>query len=242
MKKIFSSLAICVALIFVFGFLMDSRLNNFFSSQVATVLGIHTNIESCPNGANSIFTDEILVHVNKDASLAANYIPNDLVNISSKVKTIGVICLKEEVATFLKKMFSDASKEKIKLAVTSGFRPAEVQSVLYEALIQKKGEKAKDRIAKPMHSEHQLGTAVDLSGKSIDYLSADDSFKGTAEEMWLEQNAYKYGFVLSYPKDKTLITGYDYEPWHYRFIGISLAKKIFEKNMSVEEYFGSIDG
>lgn len=197
--------------------------------------------ELCPDGQDNIFPDEIMIHLNKNKSLPADYIPLDLINISDGVKTVSVVCVKQDIVPFLKKMFDDASSQNITLAVTSGFRRKEVQSTIYKALLFIKGEKAKDRVAEPLHSEHQLGTTVDLTGKSTNYLSANDKFNGTVEDLWLKQNAYKYGFVLSYSKDKTSITGYDYEPWHYRFMGVELAKQIFDKNISVEEYFNSIE-
>jgi D-alanyl-D-alanine carboxypeptidase len=196
--------------------------------------------ELCPDGQGNVYLDEIVIHINKTNSLPDDYIPDDLINISDGVKTMGIACLKQDVAPYLQKMFDDAGGQHISLAVTSSFRRPEVQSVLYKALLLIKGESVKNRIAEPLHSEHQLGTTVDLTGQSINYLGADDSFDGTQEDMWLRQNAYKYGFVLSYPKDKTLVTGYDYEPWHYRFIGVDIAKQIFDKQISVEEYFNSI--
>ena len=196
--------------------------------------------ELCPKGEGNIFDDEILIYVNKDIALPPNYVPKDLKSIPQEVKTTNAICLKSEVLPYLKNMFDDAKAQNINLAVTSGFRSKETQSMLYKALINLKGESAKNRIAKPLHSEHQLGTTMDFSGGSINYISASDRFGGTVEDLWLRKNAHKYGFVLSYGKDKTLITGYDYEPWHYRFVGIDVAEEIFEQQISVEEYFNSM--
>jgi D-alanyl-D-alanine carboxypeptidase len=196
--------------------------------------------ELCPDGQDNIFPDETLIHVNKDKPLPADYIPQDLIDISDSVKTSGIVCLKQDVAPYLKKMLDDAYSQKVTLAVTSGFRRPEVQSLIYKALLLIEGKKAQNRIAEPLHSEHQLGTTIDLTGESIGYLSANDKFDGTIEDLWLRENAYKYGFVLSYPKDKTLITGYDYEPWHYRFMGLDIAKQIFNHKISIEEYFNSI--
>ncbi len=197
--------------------------------------------ELCPDGQGNIFPDQIMIHLNKNISLPDDYIPNDLINITDRVKTINIACLKQEVAPFLTKMFDDAESENISLAVTSAFRRPEVQSVLYKALLLVKGEKAKDRVAKPLHSEHQLGTTVDITGKSISYASTSDKFDETTEYKWLKQHAYKYGFVLSYPKDKRSTTGYDYEPWHYRYVGLEIAKEIFDKQISVEEYFSNLN-
>ncbi|MFA6586249.1 MAG: D-alanyl-D-alanine carboxypeptidase family protein [Candidatus Paceibacterota bacterium] len=221
------------------------KLNNLnvsgrLDSTTRSVLNSIYFKELCPDGQNNIFPDDIAIYVNKNNSLPIGYIPNNLIDISDVIKTFGIICVKQEAAPFLKKMFDDAFDKNITLAVTSGFRRPEVQSILYKALLLVKGEKAKNRVAEPSHSEHQLGTTIDLTGGSINYLSASNKFEGTVEDLWLRQNAYKYGFVLSYPKDKTLVTGYDHEPWHYRFVGIDIAKEIFDKQISAEEYFNSI--
>lgn len=186
------------------------------------------------------FSDENLIQVNRNKSLPADYVPQDLINISGLVKTIGVVCIKQEATSYLKQMFDDASKQNIALAVTSGFRRPEIQSILYKLWLVIEGQKGKEGIAEPLYSEHQLGTTVDLSGKSIGYSSASDKFDGTIEGVWLKQNAHIYGFVMSYPEGKQQITGYIYEPWHYRFVGIEAAKQIFDTQISVEEYFSSL--
>ena len=195
--------------------------------------------ELCPDGQGNIYPDEMMIHLNKKIALPSDYIPDDLISVSDSIKTISIVCVKQDVAPFLKQMFDDAQTQGVALAATSGFRRPEVQSFILKTWLYIRGEKARDRVAEPLHSEHQLGTTVDLTGKSVGYISADDKFIGATEELWLRKNAYKYGFVLSYPKDKVSITGYDYEPWHYRFMGIDIAKQIFDEKISVEEYFAS---
>ncbi len=236
MKQL-SYLSLGVVSIFFLAFFVSSDLKNFVSNQIAGVIGIEKEV--CPSGRGSIFEDEIMVHVNKEKSLPKDYIPKELVNAFSQVKITKSVCVKKEVLLSLKEMFEDAEKENIILAVTSGFRSRETQSWIYKNWIRINEGKTEDRVAKPLHSEHQLGTTIDLTGKSISYISAADKFDGTKEDLWLKENAYKYGFVLSYPKGRTEITGYDYEPWHYRYVGKDNAKEIFEQNISVEEYFNS---
>lgn len=234
MKKLFLSLVLISVAIFLLGFFLAPSLG----IDIQDYLFANANGGNfCPKGDGKSFDDELSVQVNKNISLPDKYVPQDLVNISKDVRSSYRICLKKDVLKNLIKMFDDASLENINLAVTSGFRSSETQSTLYKALMLLKGEKAKDRIAEPLHSEHQLGTTLDISGESINYISASDKFDGTAEDLWLRANAYKYGFVLSYPKNKTEITGYDYEPWHYRFLGTEIAKKIFDQKISVQEYF-----
>ncbi|MBY0376702.1 D-alanyl-D-alanine carboxypeptidase family protein [Patescibacteria group bacterium] len=195
----------------------------------------------CPRGNSGDFTDELMIHVNKEKSLPDDYIPENLVDVSNVANAMGVVCVKEDLLSPLEQLFTDSLKENVKLGVTSGFRRPEIQSSIYTAWVALRGEKEKNRVAEPLHSEHQLGTALDFTGASINNLSANNRFEGTKEELWLRKNAYKYGFALSYPKDKTPLTGYDYEPWHYRYVGIDIAKEIFSKQISVEEYFDSIE-
>ena len=88
----------------------------------------------------------------------------------------------------------------------------------------------------PGHSEHQSGLAMDVSTISI-HNRLDVVFRATPEGRWLEKNSWKYGYIIRYPEDKSHITGYAYEPWHIRYVGIDLAKELTEKNLTLEEYY-----
>ena len=87
--------------------------------------------------------------------------------------------------------------------------------------------------ARPGHSEHQTGLAVDVMGSNNDY----DEFEKSIEFSWMKENAHKYGFILRYPKGKENITGFKYEPWHYRYVGLITATRIFKENITLEEYY-----
>lgn len=195
--------------------------------------------QNCPQSVN-FSVDLSLLNIIKTGGLELDYIPQNLVDISKNVKTTrNFICLKKDVLPFLKQMFDDATKEGINLAVSSAYRGPEIQKVLYEySLVKKKKFKRNfDSVAEPGKSEHQLGTTIDFTGESIDYLSASSKFGKSKEGKWLAYNAHKYGFVMSYPKGKEKITGYIYEPWHFRFIGLEIAKEVFENKISLQEYF-----
>ena len=94
----------------------------------------------------------------------------------------------------------------------------------------------KKSVAKPGYSEHQLGTTVDLSGSSINFASASINFDNTPEDLWLRENAHLYGFIMSFPYGKDETTGYKYEPWHYRYVGKDVAKKIKNSGLTLVEY------
>lgn len=142
-----------------------------------------------------------------------------------------------EAVEQLNKMIKGA-KEDIgkKIMSVSGFRSYDYQKGLYERYVNRDGEeKASMYSAKPGHSEHQTGLAFDIGGVDQKHW-VSDSFADTEEAKWLKDNAHIYGFILRYPKDKTDITGYKYEPWHFRYVGVEHATNIYENNLTLEEY------
>jgi D-alanyl-D-alanine carboxypeptidase len=94
-------------------------------------------------------------------------------------------------------------------------------------------------VARPGTSEHQTGLTMDITAKSVG-LELVESFENTAEGKWLASNAHNYGFILRYPKGKTNITGYAFEPWHYRYVGVDIATDIFNRGITLEEYMGDV--
>lgn len=136
----------------------------------------------------------------------------------------------KEAYNALKQMQSAASILGIDIPLISGYRSYETQKKLYDGYVKEDGEqKANTYSAKPGYSEHQTGLAFDI-GK------VDSSFANTLEAKWIEENAHVYGFIVRYPKDKTEITGYIYEPWHIRYLGIDLATKVYNSGLCLEEY------
>lgn len=141
---------------------------------------------------------------------------------------------------YLQEMFDAARTEDVYPVVREGYRTAEeqqeilddkIQSYINQGYSQAKAERtAKEWVALPGTSEHQLGIAVDINA---------DKSKCSSEDVygWLAENAYKYGFVLRYPPGKQKITGTSYEPWHYRYVGEEAAKEIYERGICLEEYF-----
>lgn len=123
-----------------------------------------------------------------------------------------------------------------KLTAFSGYRTYEYQKGLFNKYVKKEGyDKAVMYSAKPRHSEHETGLAFDIGG-SDQSMWLKTAFEDTDEGVWLRENAHRFGFILRYPKGKTDITGYIYEPWHFRYVGIEHATNIFEKDITLEEY------
>ena len=170
--------------------------------------------------------------INKNNKLTSDYIPNDLELINLKYACKNKYLRKEARLAF-EEMAKVAKKDGYNIVAVSTFRPYEYQEKLYNDYVSKKGKNYADLAsARPGHSEHQTGLAIDVSDLSLDY----DNFESTREFTWMINNSYKYGFILRYPKAKFDITGFKYEPWHYRYVGLDIAKIIYEKNITLEEY------
>lgn len=173
-----------------------------------------------------------LMLVNKYYKLANTYVPENLVTVDSKYGR--TLPMEKEAYEAFKVLFEDARKEGLHIWVRSPYRSYQTQNSLYESYAARDGYSEADTYsARPGYSEHQTGLGLDVV--------ADDNslgnFENTKEFTWMKDNAYKYGFILRYPKDKEYITGYMYEPWHYRYVGKDVAKDIYEKNLTFEEYY-----
>jgi D-alanyl-D-alanine carboxypeptidase len=196
----------------------------------------------CPTSTDQTKSDDLMkTFVDPSHKLTDGFVPKDLVDMSNAVKSAKGICLEKTTAISLAKMFAAAKKENINLGITSGYRTPKQQQDLFDFWVRQSGLKdATEGVAKPYYSEHQLGVAADLTGESINYLGVSNKFNGTIESEWLKKNAYLFGFTLSYPKDKKDITKYIYEPWHYRYVGLDVAKILNEKQITFTEYQSSI--
>ncbi|MDF2719105.1 MAG: peptidase, partial [Paenibacillus sp.] len=180
--------------------------------------------------------------VNKTNKLPDNFKPDDLVepNIPFIFKEKSdKRLMRKEAAGALEKLVAAAKKDGIALAGVSGYRSQSTQKTLFENYVKKDGEEAARKYsAVPGHSEHQTGLAMDISG-SDGKCAASDCFAGTKEAKWLAEHAAEHGFIIRYPKGKEDITGYQYEPWHLRYVGTKAAKEIMEKGVTLEEYMSS---
>lgn len=183
------------------------------------------------------YDDMWLYNVGQNTSLPdTTYIPKNLEKISSTYSAKINICLTHDALENLKMMLINAKTDGYTIKVTSAFRTFDYQTGLLQTAADNGNLDANLSIAKAGYSEHQLGTAVDLSGLSINFSGADNAFNDTLEAKWLEEHASDYGFIESYPENKTDITGYIYEPWHYRYVGIENAKIIKKNEQTITEF------
>ena len=174
-----------------------------------------------------------LMLVNKFNYLTDNYEIEDLVKISTRYAFANKEIKKEVNDEFIN-MVSAAKEEGLTIVANSSYRDFLYQDKLYKSYKTQRGLAYADSYAaRAGHSEHQPGLAIDVSTLK----STMEDFEETKECAWLKKNAYKYGFILRYPKDKTYLTGYNYESWHYRYVGLDVAIKIKEENITFDEYY-----
>ncbi|MEG0826679.1 MAG: M15 family metallopeptidase [Bacilli bacterium] len=177
--------------------------------------------------------NDYLILANKYNQLEKGFIPNDLVDISIQYAYNGHQIRKDVNNEYIR-MAKEAKKQGLTLIVNSSFRLYEKQEEIYNSFVRKNGkEEADKQAARPGFSEHQTGLALDLSTK----LKENQTFENTEEFIWLKDNSYKFGFILRYPKGLENITGYQYEPWHYRYVGTEVAKIIHDENITFDEYY-----
>ncbi|NLO97010.1 MAG: M15 family metallopeptidase [Peptococcaceae bacterium] len=184
--------------------------------------------------------DSVAVLVNKQNKLADDYVPADLVETDIPFPSYVAReqrLMRKEAAQNLASLFAEAKKNGLILYGLSGYRSYQTQKAIFNNNVRKYGDETKaNRIsARPGESEHQTGLAMDVTSQSVAYSLVTD-FANTAEYAWLKDNAHHFGFVIRYPQEKEIITGYMFEPWHLRYVGKDLATILYEKNITYEEY------
>lgn len=181
--------------------------------------------------AEGIFDENSLtVCVNQNRTLSSDYKPDDLVlpNVRAMNSTSSLY-MREEAARALEDLFNAAEEEGLYLYAISGYRSYNTQKSIYNPY--------SGYSAPPGASEHQLGLAMDIT--LAEYGSKLYVKFGQSEEgIWVKENAHKYGFIIRYLEGKEDITGYNYEPWDIRYLGVELATELYERGITLEEYYG----
>lgn len=184
--------------------------------------------------------DSLAVLVNKNYRLPDNYEPIDLVLLDVPLYNESPSnegnYLREEAANALKALFDEARALGYKLVARSGYRSYETQIALYNNYVARDGvENADTYSARPGHSEHQTGLTVDITSSSVNH-GLSQTFGETAEGRWVAGHAHEFGFIIRYPQDRTLETGYQYEPWHLRYVGVESATQIYNQDWILEDF------
>ncbi len=176
--------------------------------------------------------------VNKERAIPIDYESSELIKTALPTRTNSTPNekrVRKIIEGPLTQLFADAQKDGHALMIGSAYRSADTQEQLFNTYVARVGyDQANRYSAHPGHSEHQTGLAVDISTVSQQCYLAE-CFIGTADGLWLAENAYKYGFTLRYPKGKEDITGYNFEPWHYRYVGIDLATALHTSGLTLDQ-------
>lgn len=209
----------------------NTKLSN---EEIVIYVNIGLDEEFYTNIKEIAAPDDLLVLVNKYNKLQEDYTPSDLTTFNNSYTiTSSKRQMRKTAYDSMVKMIDDIRKENMDLWINSAYRTKDTQNYLFTNSTNNNGlEHALKYSAKPRHSEHETGLAADISSVK----GMLDGFEKYDEYEWLTNNAYKYGFIERYPKGKENITGYSYEPWHYRYVGIEAATKIKEENITFEEY------
>ena len=202
--------------------------------------GDDRSIRGIPDAVDTRSSDDgdLLVVVNKYHAVSKKYKPEDLVTIDDKYGTWKNMELKSEAYEAYKKLYKDAEDQGFDLKLCSAMRTYETQKTLYTNAVKNKGrETANIRSAYPGRSEHHTGLAIDVTSASMGWGLTQD-FADYPDGQWINEHCQEYGFIIRYPKGKTDITGYAYEPWHLRYVGVDAATYIMENGLTLEEYMG----
>lgn len=185
----------------------------------------------------------VTVLVNKQFGLPSSYEPDDLVFVNIPFTFNDMMDkrkMRKEAGAAIEQLVASAKKDSVFLAGVSAYRSYATQKSLFTNYVQIDGlEKAKTYSAEPGHSEHETGLAIDLAG-SDGKCAAQDCFAATKEAKWIAEHAAEFGFIVRYPRGKEAITGYQYEPWHIRYVGVKFAKELSDKGLTLEEYYNAV--
>ena len=200
-----------------------------------------------------VVDDNYTLLVNRTHPLAQIYKPDDMVTVKYVVSGVGVKGetdqLRKVAAEAFEQMVEAAKEQGIEIKMRTGFRSYEYQrDRLYEPEVKNKGEaEANKSTAKPGQSEHQTGLALDIGGKSQNFALSYE-FGETAEGKWVAEHCHEFGFIIRYVdgtrKEPGKLTGYVFEPWHIRYIGVEAATEMYEQGggkLTYEEYLGILD-
>ena len=236
-------LALFLTLLFAFG--VGYSIVGLAAERTASAVGAYTPAagsskdETRKVASPAATCDDLGVLVDRSHSLPSDYVPKDLVPLRDNgVSTMGSEALRREAAVRLGRLMAGAAADAEKLVVASAYRSYEEQRHSHESLTGVLGADAGRLSATPGHSQHQLGTAVDFTNAAAGY-KLGVPFARTSAYRWLGHHAWEYGFVLAYPRGEEERTGYRWEPWHYRYVGVKDAKRIEDSGQSLQEFLES---
>jgi len=195
------------------------------------------NREGTPqgNGTFVVACGDVLAPVDKQHRLSADCEPPDLVALPGEMSSGGTQRMRQAAAAAYGELFAAAQGDGFTIFAASAYRSYATQVQVYAGHVANQGQAGADRVsARPGHSEHQMGTTTDVTSASAGF--GLGGFEGTPEAAWLAENSWRFGFIISYPEGKEAVTGYVYEPWHIRWVGVEEAKRVRESGLTLHEW------
>ena len=190
--------------------------------------------------------ENLLSIVSKTFGISRDYEPTDLVALSDNFPHEVTLGYPSEVRSIIVEplltMVNDMRTAGLQPQIISGYRSSIAQSIAFDKWLREYPDRAAILSAPPGHSEHQLGTTVDFGSPELPDIVGEPGiqfhthFYMTSESVWLAENAHRYGFTLSFPREAFEITGFAYEPWHYRYVGVEMATKLKELDITLTEF------
>ena len=215
-------------------YLEYSKSNNKSFTDTVAIVNTGCDNDWYTNTKKTDISKGNLMLTNKFYSLDSSYNSDNMVSVSNTYSFGNDQMLTKETFDAFLSMWNAAKDEGLNLIINSSYRSYEDQEEVYNYYKDTLGEEAADkRAARAGFSEHQTGMAIDIQT----YGSRAATFENYDEFKWLQNNAHKYGFILRYPKDKEYLTGYEYESWHYRYVGVEAATYIHDNNITFDEYY-----
>ena len=194
-------------------------------NDIISIINVHADQEFYSLNLETDTSKGYAMLVNKYYGLTKDYKPENLYKIKNWY-SYGDQIIDEEVYDHFISMWKAAKEEELSLIINDSYRSYEDQDETYKRY-------GDDYAARPGHSEHNTALAIDI----ISPTSSGATFDTTDEFTWLSKHAHEYGFILRYPKDKEYLTGYEYESWHYRYLGVELATKVYNEGITFDEYY-----
>lgn len=238
--KIIAGVLVVATIVGVFVFVQQSRDDQEQTSTEPTAMNEPDTRATFDKSQYSLSEpDSLWVIANKQNAIPTSFVPDLVVPdvrlrlaASEQQMQVSQLALKD-----LRSMFEAASNRGVNLVFGSGYRSADLQAQFYNSYVAQDGQAAADAYsARPGHSEHQTGLAVDITSPG-GVCHLEICWEDTPEGKWVAENAHKFGFIIRYLEGKENITGYQYEPWHLRYVGKDLATEI-PRNQTLEEFFG----
>lgn len=204
------------------------------NTEIVAIINTHQEENAYEEIKESDTAKDILININKYYKVNEDYEPQDITNISLQYAYANNKLSKVANEAFIS-MWNEAKEQDLKLIVNTSYRTYQNQEKMYENTKAASGSRVADNtVARPGHSDHQSGLSIDVFEINSQSMS---TFKDSPAYAWLKENAYKYGFIERYPEGKEYITGFTYEPWHWRYVGVEAAKRIQEENITFDEYY-----